>query len=165
MGGAEPTQDAPAPQDGGARTVVRPARPDDLDAMVALYRHLSHEDPLPDPAAAKAAWQALLGSTLATVFVAESAGQPVASCTLVVVPNLTRSARPWAVIENVVTHAEHRRRGLGRSVLKAALDAAWAAGCYKVMLASGSREEATLRFYDGAGFTRGGKTFFEVRRL
>jgi GNAT superfamily N-acetyltransferase len=68
------------------------------------------------------------------------------------------------VIENVVTHAQHRQAGLGRAVLSAALDAAWQADCYKVMLASGSRREATLRFYEGAGFERGGKTFFQVRR-
>jgi hypothetical protein len=45
-------------------------------------------------------------------------------------------------------------------VLKFALAEAWAAGCYKVMLATGSREEATLRFYEKAGFLRGVKTGF-----
>jgi hypothetical protein len=38
----------------------------------------------------------------------------------------------------------------------------WKAGCYKVMLATGSRREETLHFYEGAGFDRGGKTFFEA---
>jgi ribosomal protein S18 acetylase RimI-like enzyme len=63
-----------------------------------------------------------------------------------------------------MTHAEHRRNGLGRSVLTAALNAAWEANWYKVMVASG-RYERTLRFYDKIGFRRGGKTFFEIRRL
>ncbi|MBX9699936.1 MAG: GNAT family N-acetyltransferase, partial [Acetobacteraceae bacterium] len=99
-----------------------------------------------------------------TVLVAEQEGCLAASCTLSVIPNLTRNCRPYALIENVVTLAGHRRRGLGRQVLRAALDRAWAAGCYKVMLATGSRQEATLRFYEGAGFARGGKTYFEARR-
>jgi GNAT superfamily N-acetyltransferase len=68
------------------------------------------------------------------------------------------------MIENVVTHADHRRGGLGRAVLQAAIDKAWSADCYKILLATGSKKEATLRFYEGAGFDRGGKTYFEIRR-
>ncbi|NKE47942.1 GNAT family N-acetyltransferase [Roseomonas frigidaquae] len=144
--------------------LIRPARAEDLAGMLELYRHLNQDDPPPAPTAAEAAWHALLHSGLTTVFVAEMEARPVASCTLVIVPNLTRGGRSYGVIENVVTHAAHRQRGLGHAVLQAALDAAWAAGCYKVMLASGSKQEATLRFYEAAGFTRGGKTFFEARR-
>lgn len=144
--------------------IVRAATVADLPAMLALYRHLNPADPDPDPDEAARAWAALIGSALATVFVAEANGALLASCTLAVVPNITRDARPYALIENVVTHAGHRRRGLGQLVLRAALDAAWAGGCYKVMLASGSREEATLRFYENAGFERGTKTFFQIRR-
>jgi GNAT superfamily N-acetyltransferase len=87
----------------------------------------------------------------------------VSSCALVIVPNLTRGVRPYGLIENVVTHVDHRRAGLGRAVLAAAVEAAWVADCYKIMLATGSRREETLRFYGGAGFARGGKTYFEVR--
>jgi GNAT superfamily N-acetyltransferase len=73
-------------------------------------------------------------------------------------------ARSYGVIENVVTHPGHRRTGLGRSVLASALKAAWDANCYKVMLATGSPKPETLRFYESAGFERGGKTFFQARR-
>jgi GNAT superfamily N-acetyltransferase len=86
------------------------------------------------------------------------------SCTLSIIPNLTRGARSYGVIENVVTHPGHRRTGLGRSVLASALEAAWDANCYKVMLATGSPKSETLRFYESAGFERGGKTFFQARR-
>ncbi len=144
--------------------VIRPARPGDLSGVLDLYRHLNPDDPVLSPEDAEASWKALLGSGLTTVLVAEVTGRPVASCTLVIVPNLTRAGRPYALIENVVTHADHRRRGLGQRVLQAALEAAWAADCYKVMLATGARQEGTLRFYEQAGFERGGKTFFQMRR-
>ncbi|MGK7866537.1 alpha/beta fold hydrolase [Falsiroseomonas sp. E2-1-a20] len=142
---------------------IRTAGPDDLHGMLDLLRHLNDERAI-SAEAAEEPWRALLESSDATVFVAEAEGGPVASCTLVIVPNLTRGGRPYALIENVVTHARHRRRGLGQRVLRAALEAAWAADCYKVMLATGSRQEATLRFYESAGFTRGGNTYFEARR-
>jgi GNAT superfamily N-acetyltransferase len=104
------------------------------------------------------------GSGMMTVFVAEVDGVLASSCSLAIIPNLTRGVRPYALVENVVTHADHRKRGLARSVLMAALDAAWAADCYKVMLATGSKNPETLRFYEQCGFQRGGKTFFQVRR-
>ena len=143
---------------------IRTATAADLAGMLALYRHLHPDEPGPDMARAAAAWAALIASDLTSVIVAEAGGAPVASCTLVIVPNLTRGALPYALIENVVTHRDHRRLGLGRAVLSAALDTAWQANCYKVMLASGSQREETLRFYEEAGFERGGKTFFQARR-
>jgi ribosomal protein S18 acetylase RimI-like enzyme len=144
--------------------VIRRAAPADLPALLDLYTHLHPTDPPPDDAKAAETWGALLGSPLVHLLVAEGEGRLVAGCLLVLVPNLTRGARPFGVIENVVTHAAHRRQGHGRAVLAHALGIAWAAGSYKVMLATGSTREATLRFYEGAGFARGGKTYFEARR-
>lgn len=145
------------------QTTTRRATESDLPAVLGLLAHLHPGDPPPDPARAAAAWAAMLGSGLLSLWLAEAAGVPAASCSLVTVPNLTRGARPYGVIENVVTHPEHRCRGLGRAVLAAALAEAWQAGCYKVMLATGSTQAATLRFYEGAGFHRG-KTAFQIRR-
>lgn len=143
---------------------IRPAKSADLPGILALYRQLNPGNPVLDLAAAETVWAALLSSGLTTPFVADMAGQLVSSCTLAIVPNLSRGARPYGVIENVVTDADHRRTGLGRAVLHAALDKAWNANCYKVLLATGSRREATLSFYEGAGFQRGGKTYFEIRQ-
>ena len=146
------------------KPVIRPATPEDLAGVLALYRQLNPDDPVLDVASAGPVWAAVLGSGLTTPFVAEIEGRLVSSCTLAIVPNLSRGARPYGVIENVVTDAGHRRSGLGRAVLEAALDKAWAADCYKVLLATGSRRESTLRFYEGVGFTRDAKTYFEIRR-
>lgn len=144
--------------------LIRLARPDDMAGMLDLYQHLNPTDPRVEDDKAGVAWAALLGSDLIRLFVAEVGGELASSCMLVIIPNITRSARSFALIENVVTHAGHRRTGLGRAVLAAALDAAWQAGCYKVMLATGSRQGSTWSFYEGAGFARATKTHFEARR-
>lgn len=94
------------------------------------------------------------------VFVGELDGRIVTTCVLALVRNLTRGARPFGVIENVVTDAAHRRQGHGIAMLRHALGCAWEAGCYKVMLLTGSRREETLAFYEKAGFRRGVKTGF-----
>jgi GNAT superfamily N-acetyltransferase len=76
----------------------------------------------------------------------------VPSCTLEIIPNLTRGCRPYGVIENVVTHEEHRRQGHARGVLNAALQDARSTRCYKAMLLTGRKDEGTLRLYESVGF-------------
>ena len=79
---------------------------------------------------------------------------------LVIVPNFTRGAHPYALIENVVTHAAWRNQGIGSAMLRYTLDLAWKAGCYKAMLLTGRKQEEVLRFYEQAGFKRGEKMGF-----
>jgi GNAT superfamily N-acetyltransferase len=145
-------------------TIVRSVTEQDLSEVLNLYRHLHPHDPELDAATAERVWSTLMMSGSMTVIVAQVAERLVSSCTLAIVPNLSRGGRSYGVIENVVTHADYRRLGLGRRLLAHALDIAWQANCYKVLLATGSKREATLRFYEEAGFQRGGKTYFEVRR-
>lgn len=91
-------------------------------------------------------------------------GVLAASCSLVVVPNLTRGGSPYGLIENVVTHSDFRTRGFGKQLLLAASDAAWQVGCYKVMLMTGSKKPETINFYLAAGFEQS-KTGFQKRRI
>jgi GNAT superfamily N-acetyltransferase len=79
---------------------------------------------------------------------------------LQVVPNLTRGARPYGLIENVVTRQDKRGQGYGSAVLKAALDLAWEKGCYKVMMLTGRKDAKVFGFYEKAGFKAGVKTGF-----
>jgi ribosomal protein S18 acetylase RimI-like enzyme len=144
--------------------IIRSAAEHDLPEVLNLYRHLHPHDPELETATAERVWSKLLTSGFVTVIVAQAAKRLVSSCTLAIMPNLSRGGRSYGVIENVVTHADYRRLGLGRRVLVHALDIAWQADCYKVLLATGSKRETTLRFYEEAGFQRGGKTYFEVRR-
>jgi GNAT superfamily N-acetyltransferase len=84
-------------------------------------------------------------------------------CTITVIPNLTRGCRPYGVLENVVTHADHRNRGHGKAILAYALAHAWSQRCYKVMLLTGRKDDATLRFYESAGFDRHDKQAFVAK--
>jgi len=133
----------------------------ELGALLELYEHLHIEDtPLPDRAAVCAVWESILADPKVHCLVAEAGGTLVSSCMLAIIPNLTRGARPYGHIENVVTHADYRKRGIGTRLLQHALQVAWDTGCYKVMLSTSRKDEAVMRFYEGAGFRRGVKTGF-----
>jgi GNAT superfamily N-acetyltransferase len=138
--------------------IIRRIEPQDLPGLLSLYYQLNPDDPAPDEAAVRVVWPQLLTDPRVLVFVGEVEGDLVSTCTLVVVPNLTRAARPYALLENVVTGRTHRRQGLGGAMLRHALTHAWELGCYKIMLLTGSAREETLRFYEAAGFRPGLKT-------
>ena len=143
---------------------VREIRADELDPLLELYRHLhGKDDPLPAREQVCTVWEAMLASPMMKCFVIERDGRLVSSCVLTIIPNLTRGARPYGLIENVVTHADCRQQGLGTMVLRHALEAAWRAGCYKVMLLTGRKDPGVHRFYQGAGFEGGEKTGYIAR--
>lgn len=142
---------------------VREVAEAELPALLHLYTHLNPNDPPLPLDKAMELWKPMVQDPNQCVYGACRDTEIVATGTLIVIPNLTRGGRPYALVENVVTHPDHRRCGYGATVLKYALDAAWGRGCYKVMLLTGSKTEATLRFYEGAGFQRGVKTGFVAR--
>ncbi len=84
----------------------------------------------------------------------------VSSCVCVVIPNLTRNGRPYALIENVVTHADYRGKGYATACLNYAKEIAQKENCYKIMLLTGSKEAKTLHFYQNAGYNSSDKTAF-----
>ena len=140
--------------------MVREARPEDLDELLRLYLDL-HETRVPeDSPALREAWARIMADDGHHLLVNEQYGEIVASCVCVVVPNLTRGLRPYALIENVVTRADCRRRGYATQCLDRAREIARAAGCYKLMLLTGAKDAATLGFYRRAGFNSTDKTAF-----
>lgn len=147
---------------GASSLEIRMAGSDDLPGVLDLYQHLHAVDDRPSRASAEQALARLEGMPGSGVLIGSNEDGIRSSCTLIVIPNLTRGGRPYALIENVVTHASARGRGYGKAVLAAALERAWGQDCYKVMLMSGSQDVATLRFYRSSGFEQT-KTGFQVR--
>lgn len=142
---------------------VRLARPEDLHAVLALYRQLNPDDPPLEAGLGQAVFEGILASPHFELIVAEFGGVVAGTCYLNVVPNLSRNASPYAVLENVVTEQALRGRGIGQAVVSHALGRAWARGCYKVMLQTGSRRESTHRFYRQCGFSADDKFAFVAR--
>lgn len=143
---------------------VRPATSADQRALFDLYGQLHTADtPWPSEADAAQALSTVLALDGTTILVCEVDGTVVSTAMLVVCRNLTRAGRPFAIIENVVTHRDHRKSGHARRVLQRAFDIARQQGCYKVTLTTGRRDDETLRFYEGLGMRRDTRTAFEIR--
>ncbi|SCY71771.1 GNAT family N-acetyltransferase [Butyrivibrio sp. INlla14] len=140
--------------------MVREAIKEDLDKILSLYLYL-HEEAIPDKDEhLKGVWDQIIEDSNHHLIVNEVDGAIVSSCVCVIIPNLTRNVRPYAFVENVVTHADHRGKGYAVQCLEYAKQIAEKENCYKMMLLTGSKKPETLHFYEKAGYNSSDKTAF-----
>lgn len=140
---------------------VRLIQYNELPKLLKLYKHLHKDDPeLVMDYVLEKLWSEIFNDPNSYYIVVDINGEIVASCILTIIKNLTRNARPYGLIENVVTDLNYRNNGYGRSTLSKALEIACEQNCYKVMLFTGSKSEETLSFYENSGFKKGEKTGF-----
>lgn len=140
--------------------MIREARKEDLNELLKLYLFL-HEDSVPEfNNSLEKTWNQIIDDPNHHLIVNEKDGQIVSSCVCVVIPNLTRNVRPYAFIENVVTHADYRGKGYAGECLDFARKIAERENCYKMMLLTGSKKPETFHFYEKAGYNSSDKTAF-----
>ena len=140
--------------------MVREAEKRDLNAILELYLFL-HEDSIPESDTyLEKTWEHIVCDPNHHLIVNEVGGKIVSSCVCVVIPNLTRNVRPYAFVENVVTHEDYRGKGYAGECLDYARQIAEKENCYKMMLLTGSKKPETLMFYEKAGYNSSDKTAF-----
>ena len=143
---------------------VRQARHDDFDALMNLYRQLQPDDPILEDGSDRSVFETILSNQLLYLFLLEDDSRNViASSYLNIIPNITRAASPYAIIENVITEQSQRGKGLGKRLMSEVLEFAWARGCYKAMLQTGSSRASTHAFYRACGFSANDKTGYVAR--
>ena len=140
--------------------MVREAVKEDLDELLNLYLFL-HEKNIPENSEhLENTWKTIIEDINHHIVVKEINGKIVSSCVCIIVPNLTRNIRPYALIENVVTNDEYRGKGYATECLNYAKEIAIKNNCYKMMLLTGTKNENTLAFYKSAGYNSDDKIAF-----
>jgi ribosomal-protein-alanine N-acetyltransferase len=123
-------------------TVIRPAGPDDVDAVARLEDECLGAD----------AWseglvrEGVLGRLpTVTYLVAEADGEVVGHA-------VTSSAGDIAELQRIAVAPPHRRRGIAGSLLDAAVDAARRTPADRLLLEVREDNRGALSFYAGQGF-------------
>lgn len=138
--------------------VLRPVTEAELPLLATILAELDGDAPQPAERL-RAAWYEMRQCRDYTCYFAESGGQIVGSLCMIVFPVLSGGVSREAIVEAVVIRPEHRGRGLGREMMRAAMKLAAAKGAYKLALSSNLRRLDAHRFYDGMGFARHGISF------
>lgn len=145
---------------------AREIRRDELDQLLEFYDlHLwdVKDDPLPDRNIVEDTWDAIIESHNHAALGVFDKGGLMASCSIAVIPNLTRGCRPYALIEHIATHRQNRRKGYASAMLEFASDYARERGCYKVMFMTGHLSEKIKKFCHSVGFESGVKNAYIKR--
>lgn len=144
---------------------IRKLDREDLDVLLKAYRELHLKDkPLPLRSELEQLWNDICEDPRLIYIGAFDETNLVATCNAAIVPNLTRGARPFAVVENVWTHPKFRRQGLGSAVMQELLSRCWDARCYKVMLLSATHRGTAHEFYERNGFDKNSKQAFIIKK-
>jgi len=135
--------------------IIRKADSTDADDLKVLYFDFLSRFP-PKEEQDMLLWQSILDrfekDKNMYLLVVEEDGKVVSSIQMAIIESLTHNVRPFAVIENVVTHADYRNKGYASALLEHATEIAREHRCYKIFLETGSNKESTLNFYKNNGF-------------
>ena len=142
--------------------IIRNATLNDHQQILALYRELADHSPQRVPSDDLAHWQNVIEHSGTTVVCAEIDGQIIAMVTLHILPNCSNDARPYALIENVITAHAQRGNGIAGKLINQAKQIAWDANAYKIMLLTDTARGVEI-FYRKMGFSSDEKTGMILR--
>lgn len=139
---------------------IREAERADLPGVLALYAQPDLDDgvvlPLHDAERIFARFARYPDYTL---YVAEQDGRIVGSFALLIMDNLGHLGAPSAIVEDVVVGPVMHGRGIGRAMMRFAVERAREKRCYKLVLSSNAKRERAHAFYESLGFERHGYSF------
>lgn len=145
--------------------IIRTAKKDDLKGLLELYKYLFVTEDYTNFDEFKEKWDTILGHNGLEYFMVIEGEKIVASCNIAILPNLSRGQKSYALIENVISHPDYRRKGYGKAVVEEAIEYAKRENCYKVMLLSTASHERKVahQFYENLGFNGDDKRGFYIK--
>ena len=93
------------------------------------------------------------------VFLAEQDGEVVGTFALLIMDNLANGGVPSGIVEDVAVLPAFQGQGIGKAMMRFAMERCRSGGCYKMMLSSNQIRTKAHRFYEALGFTRHGFSY------
>jgi len=139
--------------------LIRPARSEDENDILSLMRLIPANANL-TPEEIQAVRVRFRESTALEVLAAESQGEVVGFLVLSYVPALT-GLRAW--IDDIAVDPKHRRHGIGRSLVEAAIRSASRHGATHLFMDTSRGDPDARRFYRACGFAEDGVAPLHIR--
>ena len=140
--------------------LIRPALEEDLPQVLEIYQGLT-EDPDDKISLTEAERKLEKLKTYPdyNLYVAENENRILGTFALLIMDNLAHRGEPSSIVEDVVIRKDWQGRGIGKKMMKYAMDLSRQKGCYKMVLSSHIRREQAHRFYESLGFKKHGYSF------
>ena len=138
------------------------AQKEHLPKILELYKQLLPEEDSININEANKIWEKIEQNNI-KYFIAIENNKVISSCYLAIIPNLTRNGRSNGFIENVITDEKYRKKGIGKRIIKMAIEYGKQNNCYKIILQSSFKRKENHIFYEKCGFDGDSKRAFEIR--
>lgn len=138
---------------------IRAASEADLPSILALYVEVEDDSRVLSIEKARSIFARMQSYPDYKVYVAMFGGSIVGTFALLIMDNLAHMGAPSGVVEDVVVQKDWRGKGVGKQMMRFAMDRCRERGCYKLALSSNLKREVAHGFYDGLGFQRHGYSF------
>ncbi|HEX5986294.1 MAG TPA: GNAT family N-acetyltransferase [Nocardioides sp.] len=139
-----------------APLLVRDARPDDLEAVVALLREdvIREVDETEVPVSAYAsAFTEILADTHQQLLVGDADGEIVATAQLSWLRRMTYVGGLFCVVESVRVRSDLRSRGYGAALMREVERLARERGGARIELTTNAQRDRARAFYERLGYT------------
>lgn len=138
----------------------REATKEDISEVLRLYAQPDLDSGnVPSLSDAERHFERIAGYPDYKIYVASCKGKIVGTFALLIMDNLAHMGAPSAVIEDVAVDPGSQRRGVGKTMMKYALQICAEKGCYKAVLSSNLKRERAHVFYEALGFERHGYSY------
>jgi len=141
---------------------IRRANKDDAEAIANLYRELNTLSPV---SVSPERIDAVANSEDTFLLVCDDAGEIVATALLCLCQDVMFDNQPFALVENVVVSADHKRAGIGKRMMDYIEAFCLEQDCSKIMLQTSSGNRSAQDFYTAMGYDPDAKIgFIKYRR-
>ena len=139
---------------------IRKAADTDIPSVLHLYAQLEQggENTLPLSEAAEI-FQRIESYPNYHVYIAERNGEILGTFSMAIMDNLAHLGARSGLIEDVVVDKKHRGEGIGKEMMRYAMELCRENACYKACLSSNISREESHRFYESLGFQIHGFSF------
>ncbi len=140
--------------------MIREAGEADLPRVLPLFGRLGLDDGrVLDAAAARRLFERMRSYPDYRLYLAVLEGEVLGAFALLVMDNLGHLGAPSGIVEDVVVLDGWRGRGIGKEMMRFAMDRCREKHCYKMVLSSSRHRLDAHRFYRSLGFDRHGYSF------
>lgn len=140
--------------------VIREAGVKDLPDILALYKQPDMDNgEVLSIEQAETIFKKMAAYPDYKIYIAISGGEVVGTFALAIMDNLAHMGVPSGLIEDVVVKTDRQGKGVGKQMMKYAMEYCKKCGCYKVSLSSNLKREKAHYFYESLGFKKHGYSF------
>ena len=140
--------------------MIREAKEQDLQDILTLYNQPDMDGDCLEPEQARQIFYKMKTYPDYRVYVAQIDENIVGTFTLAILDNMVHRGSNTGIIESVAVYADHQGQGIGKAMMKHAMDLCREKKCYKVSLSSGMKRTKAHHFYEKLGFKKHGYSFF-----